>query len=164
MDFLDILIDFWGRFSGCLKWHFSDFKMHFGVSGLCRGTGRLQCQTWHVGVPRTSSSEMKKMTLHWERTVIGYQNLYTNTARRGPQQPRWRLFGVYVFSSFFPWKQAFWYTPNLFFACWGTWVFRAENTFGVYFFPPKVVVHFPPPQVWNEGPIYWECKTDPGPV
>ena len=65
---------------------------------------------------------------------IGCQNLYTNTARRGPQQPPWRLFGVYVFSSFFPWKQAFWYTPpNLFFACWGTWVFRTENTFGVYF-------------------------------
>ena len=33
-------------------------------------------------------------------------------------------------------KQAFWvYTPSLFFACCGTRVFRAENTFGVYFFP-----------------------------
>ena len=32
----------------------------------------------------------------------------------------------------FPWKQAFWYTPNLFFACWGAWVFKAENTFGVF--------------------------------
>ena len=39
LDFLDILIDFWGIFPGGLKWHFSDFKMHFwgfGVSGLCR--------------------------------------------------------------------------------------------------------------------------------
>ena len=61
--------------------------------------------------------------------LIGGQILYTNTARRGPPQTPWRLFGVYVFSFFLPWKQAFWYTPNLFFACW------AGNTFGVYFFP-----------------------------
>ena len=42
---MDILIDFLGHFSGGLKWHFLDFKMHFwgfGVPGLCRGTGRLQ--------------------------------------------------------------------------------------------------------------------------
>ena len=39
------------------------------------------------------------------------------------------------FFFFFHWKPAFWYTPNLFFACWRTWDFRAENTFGVYFFP-----------------------------
>ena len=31
---------------------------------------------------------------------------------------------VYMyFPSFSHWKQAFWYTPNLYFACWGTWVF-----------------------------------------
>ena len=46
---------------------------------------------------------------------LGGQNLYTNTARRGPQRPPWRLFGVYVFSFVFPWKQAFWYTPKLLF-------------------------------------------------
>ena len=43
--FLDILIDFWGHFSGGRKWHFSDFNMPFwgfGVPGLCWGTGRLQ--------------------------------------------------------------------------------------------------------------------------
>ena len=39
---------------------------------------------------------------------IGGQNLYANTARRGPPpQTPWRLFGVYVFYFFFTWKQAF---------------------------------------------------------
>ena len=41
-DFWDILIDFWGQFSGAPKWHFSDFKMHFwgfGVPGSVGGPG-----------------------------------------------------------------------------------------------------------------------------
>ena len=38
---------------------------------------------------------------------IGGQNLYTNAAWRGPQQPPWRLFGVYAFASFFPLKTSF---------------------------------------------------------
>ena len=53
MDFLDILIDFWGHFSGGPKCHFSNLKMHFWgsrVSGLCRGTGRLH----HKGPPFNS--------------------------------------------------------------------------------------------------------------
>ena len=43
--FLDILINFWGHFSGCPKLHFSDFEMHFwgfGALGLCSRPGRLQ--------------------------------------------------------------------------------------------------------------------------
>ena len=40
---------------------------------------------------------------------------------------------ICIFLLFLLKKQAFWYTPNLFFASWGTWVFRAENTFGVLF-------------------------------
>ena len=36
----------------------------------------------------------------------------------------------------FPLKTRFLvYTKTCFFARWGTWVFRAENSFGVYFFP-----------------------------
>ena len=38
-------------FPGGLKWHFSDFRMHFwgfGVSGLCRGTGRLQLYSVYI--------------------------------------------------------------------------------------------------------------------
>ena len=45
--FLDILIDFWGHFSGGSKWHFSDFEMHssFGVSGFRRSVaGRGVCK------------------------------------------------------------------------------------------------------------------------
>ena len=45
MGFLDILIDFSGRFPGGSKMAFFGLLMHFwgfGVPGLCRGTGRLQ--------------------------------------------------------------------------------------------------------------------------
>ena len=48
MDFLDILIDFGGHFSGGgSKWHLSDFKMHFlGVSGFRGSVGGLGvCKT-----------------------------------------------------------------------------------------------------------------------
>ena len=85
---------------------------------------------------------------------LGGQNLYTNTARRVSPQTPWRLVGVYVFSFFFPWKQAFWYTPNLFFACWDTWVFRAENTFGVYFFPSKENLNNADPKIWHANPPF----------
>ena len=62
-------------------------------------------------------------------------SIYQYCAKRSPPHTPGRLFGVHVFPPSFPWKQAFWYTPIPFFACWGTWVFRAENAFGVYFFP-----------------------------
>ena len=65
-------------------------------------------------------------------------NACANTAWRGPPQTPWSLFGVYRYFSllFLPWKQAFWYARNLFFACWATWALRAENTFGEKLFPP----------------------------
>ena len=39
MDFSDILIDFWGHFSGGSKMAFSDFKMHFWGSGFRGSVG-----------------------------------------------------------------------------------------------------------------------------
>ena len=66
-DFLDILNDFWAHFPGGLKWHFSDFKMHFGgfgVSGLCRGTRRLQVV---YTVPRRVVAPFAKGVLGWLR-------------------------------------------------------------------------------------------------
>ena len=32
-------------------------------------------------------------------------------------------------------NKQFGYTPNLLLTCWGTWFLRADNTFGVYFWP-----------------------------
>ena len=55
---------------------------------------------------------------------------------RGPPPTPWRLFGVYVFSFFFPWKQALWYTPNLFLPVEAL-EFSELKTLWVYtFFPP----------------------------
>ena len=87
-------------------------------------------------LPEIARKEASKHVTQKRLGILGGQNLYTNTARRGPSETPWRLFGVYAFSFFSPWKQAFWYTPNLFLTCWGTWVFKAENTFGVYLFLP----------------------------
>ena len=45
MDFLDILTDFWGHFSGGPKWHFRTLNCTFGVSGFqgsVAGRGSLQ--------------------------------------------------------------------------------------------------------------------------
>ena len=39
MDFWDILIDLFGHFLGGPKWHFSDFKCTFGVSGFRGSVG-----------------------------------------------------------------------------------------------------------------------------
>ena len=65
------------------------------------------------------------------------KSIHQYSAKRSPTQTWKALWCVYVFSPLFPWKSAFWYTRNLFSACWGTGVFRAENTFSAYFLPSE---------------------------
>ena len=56
-----------------------------------------------------------------EQSLIGAQNLYTNTARRGPPQTPGSLFGVYMYfpslSLLFPLKTSFLVYTKPVFAC-----------------------------------------------
>ena len=81
----------------------------------------------------------------WNRQQFGHlsrrpKSIHQCCAKGSPTTTLKALWCICI-SCFFPWKQAFWYTPNFFFTCWGTWVFRAENTFGVYFFPSNLRAH-----------------------
>ena len=70
MDFLDILIDFSGHFSGAPKWYFSDLKMHFwgfGVPGLCSKPGRLH------------TASQKSTAIHLQFVLQYAPNLYCST-------------------------------------------------------------------------------------
>ena len=61
MDFLDILIDFRGLFSGGSKMvFFGTLKCTFGVSGLCRGTGRLQPLPLKPKIPLSVTTRFRK--------------------------------------------------------------------------------------------------------
>ena len=75
---------------------------------------------------KVSANSPLNFCSHWQEAKI-----YTPILRE--RVPNNHLEGSLVYM-YFP---SFWYTPNLFLACWGTWVFRAENTSGVYFFSPK---------------------------
>ena len=57
-------------------------------------------------------------------------------AKGSPQTP-WSLFGIYVLSFFFPLKATFLVYTKPVFCLLRHLSFRAENTFGVYFFPSE---------------------------
>ena len=82
------------------------------------------------------------LSLHpWNRggegSKIGGQYLYTNAVRRGPPQTPWSLFGAHVVSFFLPWKQAVWYTPNLFWPVEELEFSELKTPLVYTFLPPK---------------------------
>ena len=97
--------------------------------------------------------------------AIEEAKIYTPMLREGvPPQTPWRLFDVYVFSFFFPCKQAFWYIPNLFFCLLRHWSFQSWKPFGVYFsLRPMIRYSFVScweSQAWNRQKFaQWEAQS-----
>ena len=125
-----------GELSGaiCLKillsLHFPRKRAFLDDFPLCYSYYRLAVsEIWG------SSTDLCSLFLTWA-LLGGGQNLYTNMCEEVPHKHLEGSSVYMIFPSFCPWRQGYWYTPNLLFlACWGTWAFRAENTFGVCFFP-----------------------------
>ena len=82
-----------------------------------------------------SRLDLKSLAILASREHLNLEaKIYTPILREGVSHKHLQDALVYMsFPSFSLENNPVWYTPNLFFACWGAWVFRAENTFGVYF-------------------------------
>ena len=146
---------------------FSYFLTFWG----CRESDLPSCKT---GPAQKEGGEFGIDPIRWvliQKPSIGGQNLYTNTVRRGPPHTPGRLFGVYVFPLFSLENKLFGIHQTSFFACWGTWILRAENTFGVYFFPsdsrylkPLIGFSLLCLSVWLYGMIMYAAAATLGPA